>query len=86
MFVRVAPPYGFAIALALLAGAVILRAALNPLLGTQFASAPVFVAALVVTWYLGTAPAIMIALLGYPAVKFFVRHEPFGADLSDDLS
>ena len=28
----------------------------------------------------------MIALLGYPAVKFFVRHEPFGADLSDDLS
>ena len=87
MFVRVAPPYGFAIALALLAGAVIVvRAVLNPLLGTQFASAPVFVAALVVTWYLGTAPAIMIALLGYPAVKFFVRHEPFGADLSDDLS
>ena len=86
MFVRVAPPYGFAIALALLAGAVILRAALNPFLGTQFASAPVFVAALVVTWYLGTAPAIMIALLGYPAVKFFVRHEPLGADLSHDLS
>ena len=28
----------------------------------------------------------MIALLGYPAVKFFVRHEPLGADLSDDLS
>ena len=28
----------------------------------------------------------MIALLGYPAVKFFVRHEPFAADLSDDLS
>ena len=86
MFVRVAPPYGFAIALALLAGAIVVRAALNPLLGTQFASAPVFVAALVVTWYLGTAPAIMIALLGYPPVKFFVRHEPLGADLTDDLS
>ena len=86
MFVRVAPPYAFAIALALLAGAIVLRAVLNPLLGTQFAGAPVIVAALVVTWYLGTAPAIMIALLGYPAVKFFVRHEPLGADLSDDLS
>ena len=86
MFVRVAPPYGFAIALALLAGAVVLRAALNPLIGTQFASAPVLVVALVVTWYLGTAPAIMIALLGYPAVKFFVRHEPFIADLGDDLT
>jgi diguanylate cyclase (GGDEF)-like protein len=85
MFVRVAPVYGFAIALVLLAGAVIVRAALNPLLGTQFASAPVLVAALVVTWYLGTGPAILIALLGYPAVRFFVRHEPFGTDLSDDL-
>ena len=86
MFVRVAPPYGFAIALALLAGAIGVRAALNPLLGTQFAGAPVIVAALVVTWYLGTAPAIMIALLGYPAVKFFVRHEPLVVDLSDDLT
>ena len=52
MFVRVAPPYAFAIALALLAGAIVLRAVLNPLLGTQFAGAPVIVAALVVTWYL----------------------------------
>jgi diguanylate cyclase (GGDEF)-like protein len=85
VFVRVAPPYGFAIALALLAAAVVLRAALNPLLGTQFASAPVLVAALVVTWYLGTAPAVLIALLGYPAVRYFVRHEPFGTDLTDDL-
>ena len=83
---KVAPPYRFAIALALLAGAVLLRAALNPLLGTEFASAPVFVAALIVTWYVGTAPAIVSAALGYPAVKFFVRREPFIADLSDDLS
>jgi diguanylate cyclase (GGDEF)-like protein len=73
---KVAPPYRFAIALALLAGAVVLRASLTPLIGTEFASAPVFVAALVVTWYLGTAPAILIALLGYPAVKLFVRREP----------
>ena len=65
MFGRIAPPYGFAIALGILAGAVVLRAALNPLLGTQFASAPVFVA-LVVRSYSGTASAIMIALLGYP--------------------
>lgn len=86
MFVRVAPLYGFAIALVLLAAAIVARAALNPLLGTEFASAPVFVAALVVTWYFGTAPAIMIALLGYPMVKFFVRHEPFAADLSADLT
>ena len=28
----------------------------------------------------------MIALLGYPTVKFFVRHEPFAADLSADLT
>ena len=76
MFVRVAPAYGFAIALALLAAAVAVRALLTPLIGTEFASAPVFVAALVVTWYLGTAPAIMIALLGYPAAKLFVRREP----------
>ena len=86
MFVKVAPPYGFAIALALLAGAVVLRAALNPLIGTQFASAPVLVVALVVTWYLGTAPAILIAVLGYPVVKFFVRHEPFIEDLWNDLT
>jgi diguanylate cyclase (GGDEF)-like protein len=86
VFVRVAPPYAFAIALAIVAGAIGVRAALNPLLGTQFAGAPVIVAALVVTWYLGTAPAIMIALLGYPAVKFFVRHEPLAADLSGDFS
>jgi diguanylate cyclase (GGDEF)-like protein len=85
VFVRVAPPYGFAIALAILAAAVVLRAGLNPLLGTQFASAPVLIAALVVTWYLGTAPAIMVALLGYPAVRFFVRQEPFGTDFTDDL-
>ena len=63
VFARVAPPYGFTIALGLLAGAIVIRAVLNPLIGTQFASAPVFVAALVVTWYLGTAPAIIIALL-----------------------
>ncbi len=85
---KVAPPYGFAIALALLAGAVVLRASLTPLIGTEFASAPVFVAALVVTWYLGTAPAIMIALLGYPAVKLFVRREPvvITTELLDDLT
>ena len=86
MFKRIAPPYGFAIALALLGGAVVLRAALNPLIGTQFASAPVLVVALVVTWYLGTAPAILIAVLGYPVVKFFVRREPFIEDLWDDLT
>ena len=86
MLVRVAPPYGFAIALALLAGAVVLRAALTPLIGTEFASAPVFVAALVVTWYLGTAPAILIALLGYPAVKFFVRREPWWSVTTTSLA
>ena len=88
VFVRVAPAYGFAIALALLAGAIVVRAVLTPLIGTEFASAPVFVAALVVTWYLGTAPAILIALLGYPAVKFFVRREPLVAvaELIGDLS
>jgi len=88
VFARVAPPYGFAIALGLLAAAILVRALLTPLIGTEFASAPVFVAALVVTWYLGTAPAIMIALLGYPAVKFFVRREPMVAvtDLIGDLS
>ena len=76
MFTKVAAPYGFAIALALLAAAVAVRTLLTPLIGTEFATAPVFVAALVVTWYLGTAPAIMIALLGYPAAKLFVRREP----------
>ena len=65
-----------------------MRAALTPLIGTEFASAPVFVAALVVTWYLGTAPAILIALLGYPAVKLFVRREPIvvTTELLGDLS
>jgi len=88
VFVRVAPPYRFGIALALLAGAIAVRASLTPLIGTEFASAPVFVAALVVTWYLGTAPAIMIALLGYPTVKAFVRREPLVAvtDLIGDLT
>jgi len=76
VFVRVAPAYGFPIALALLASAIGLRASLTPLIGTEFAAAPVFVAALVVTWYLGTAPATLIALLGYPAAKLLVRHEP----------
>lgn len=85
MFVRVAPHYGFALALGILAGAIMIRTALNPLLDTQFASTPVFVAALVVTWYLGTAPAILIALLGYPAVLFFVRQESITAHLVDDV-
>jgi diguanylate cyclase (GGDEF)-like protein len=87
MFVRFRPAYGFAIALALLVAALGLRVALNPFLGTQFGSAPVFVAALVVTWYIGTAPAIVIALLGYPAVKVVVRYEGLlEGNLVDDLS
>jgi diguanylate cyclase (GGDEF)-like protein len=88
VFVRVAPAYSVAIALGLLACAVGLRASLTPLIGTEFATAPVFVAALVVTWYLGTAPAILIALLGYPAAKLLVRHEAIiiKAELLGDLT
>jgi len=78
--------YGLAIALAIAAGAVALRAVLNPLIGTQFASAPLLVAALVVTWYLGTPSAILIALLGYPGVRFFVREEPVVEELPEDLT
>ena len=37
----------------------------------------VFTAILLATLYYGPRPAIMVAILGYPAVEYWIRPEPF---------
>ena len=42
-----------------------------------FSHPTVFTAILLVTLYHGSRPAIMVAILGYPAVEYLIRPEPF---------
>ena len=68
----------YAIALILLSAAVGLRLLLDPLLGPYLLSHPtVFTAILLATLYYGPRPGILVAILGYPAVEYWIRPEPF---------
>src|SRR3954453_3389013 len=80
MYTRGVPPLAlrpYAIALILLGGAVALRVLLDPLLGTSLSHPTVFTAILVVTLYYGPRAGILVAVLGYPAVEYWIRPEPF---------
>jgi PAS domain S-box-containing protein len=59
-----AVPYGFA--LVTVAGATVLRLALDPLLDDHYALATFYAAVAVAGWFWGVKPAILAALLGYP--------------------
>ena len=72
-------PYAFA--LILLSAAVGLRVVLDPILGPYLSHPTVFTAILLVTLYYGPHPAIMVAILGYPAVEYWIRPEPFMGSL-----
>jgi two-component system, chemotaxis family, CheB/CheR fusion protein len=71
------PRYGavkrYLFSLGVLCLAVGVRAALDPWLGDALSHPTVFAAVLVVTWYWGVGPAVLIAVLGYPAIEYFVR-------------
>ena len=67
----------YAVALILLSAAVGLRVLLDPVLGAYLSHPTVFTAILLATLYYGPRPAIMVAILGYPAVEYWIRPEPF---------
>ena len=67
----------YVVALILLSAAVGLRVLLDPLLGPHLSHPTVFTAILLATLYYGPRPAIMVAILGYPAVEYWIRPEPF---------
>ncbi len=59
----------YALALALIAGAVLLRLALGSLLVDDQPYAPLYLAALGAAWWTGRAPALVAALVGYAATN-----------------
>ena len=85
-----APPYlndvvRVTAALSLLAAGVALRVALQPWLGDTLSHPTVFTAILLAAWYCGRAPAVLVAVVGYPAVEYLVRSEPFSGGRLDYL-
>ena len=67
----------YAIALILLLTGVGLRVFLDPLLGPYLSHPTVFTAILLATLYYGPRPGVLVAILGYPAVEYLIRPEPF---------
>jgi diguanylate cyclase (GGDEF)-like protein/PAS domain S-box-containing protein len=67
----------YAIAFGFLVIAIGFRMAIGPSLGNVFFHPTVFIAILLATWYCGTRPALAIAIVGYPAVEFLIRDQPF---------
>ena len=74
----------FALALAGLACATVLRFALDPLLGDHYALSTYYAAVIIVGWFLGVNPAIFTALLGYllgSTLFLSPRHGPWAAHI-----
>ena len=67
----------YVVSLILLLVAVGLRVLLDPVLGAYLSHPTVFTAILLATLYQGLHPGIMVAILGYPAVEYWIRPEPF---------
>jgi PAS domain S-box-containing protein len=69
---------GYVVALAALAGALGLRAALDPLVGGGAATTTVYAAIAIAVWFGGFLPGLAVALAGYVASNYFFI-EPRGS-------
>src|SRR4051812_20535137 len=64
-------------ALAVLALALAVRMLLDRWLGETILYPTVITAVVLAAWYCGPGPAIVISVLGYPAVEYLIRDAPF---------
>ena len=65
-------------ALGLLALALGVRMLLDPWLGDSLSYPSMLTAVVLAAWYCGPGPAILIAIIGYPAIEYLFRDVPFG--------
>ncbi len=63
--------------LLLLFAALMCRILLDPWLGDVLSHPTVFTAVLLTTWYLGTGPAVLNTIVGYPVVEYLIIESPF---------
>jgi PAS domain S-box-containing protein len=78
----------YVVALAAVAGAVLLRWAIDPLIGRGAATVTLYGAIVVAVWYGGWRPGVVAALAGYAAVNYFfiVPGGSLGFSSSADLA
>src|SRR4051812_7400427 len=76
MSIRMSRSARYALAVAIIGVATMMRMLLSHLLGSQFPFATYYVGVTVAMWLCGTAPAIMASLLGYIGAEYFFYGRP----------
>jgi signal transduction histidine kinase len=76
MTIRMSRSARYALAVAIIGVATMLRMLLSHLLGSQFPFATYYIGVTVAMWLCGTAPSIMACLLGYIGAEYFFYGRP----------